>query len=259
MGEETHHLKDDDANPDREGHRQAAHDGQAGILHEHPAAEFQVHGPAGEPPEHPGFALMFLHLLDAAECPQGGVARLLRVHAPRDVLILEQLQVRADLARQLPFGAARAKRRQQAEDGVAHELSSRVGACRGGMMSQPDSSTSCLHWTCQWRMPASHWKVKWRAPGLEIERPLQQLDALVSTGHTVENVQPLTRMSSGELRAANRRRRYPAASGASASKQVGTALVPGARRRARAIASAPRGRRDSPPRRCRRRRGSRCA
>ena len=88
------------------------------------------HGPAGEPPEHPGFALMFLHLLDAAECPQGGVARHLRVHAPRDVLILEQLQVRADLARQLPFGAARAKRRQQAEEDAAHALSSRAGACR---------------------------------------------------------------------------------------------------------------------------------
>ena len=94
VGEEAHHLDDDDADPDREGHRQAADDRQAGILHEHPAAEFQVHRPAGEPPEHPGFALMFLHLLDAAECPQGGVARLLRVHAPRDVLILEQLQVR---------------------------------------------------------------------------------------------------------------------------------------------------------------------
>jgi hypothetical protein len=76
-----------------------------------PAASFE---PAGEPPEHPGVALMFLRLLDAAEGPPGGVARLLRVHAPRDVLILEKLQVRADLAGQLPFGAARSKRRQQA-------------------------------------------------------------------------------------------------------------------------------------------------
>ena len=48
MDEQTDDLEDDDANPDREGHRQAAHDGQAGILHEHPAAEPQVHGPAGE-------------------------------------------------------------------------------------------------------------------------------------------------------------------------------------------------------------------
>jgi hypothetical protein len=110
MHDQRQHLEDHGADADPERHRHAAHDGQAGILQEHPAAEFQVHGPAGEPPEHPGFALMFLHLLDAAEGSPGGEARLLRVHALRDELILEQLQVRADLARQLPFRAARAKR-----------------------------------------------------------------------------------------------------------------------------------------------------
>jgi hypothetical protein len=138
VDEQADDLEDDDAHPDREGHRHAADDGQTRILHEHPAAESQVHGPAGEPSEHAGFALMFLHLLDAAEGPQGGVARLPWVHAFRDVLILQELQMRADLARQLPFGGARAKRRQQAKDVAAHALS------------------SCLHWTCQWRMPASH-------------------------------------------------------------------------------------------------------
>src|ERR671914_267242 len=38
----------------------------------------------------------------------------------------------------------------------------------------------------------------------EVERPLQQLDMLVSTGHASGECQPLTRKSSGELRAANR-------------------------------------------------------
>jgi hypothetical protein len=38
----------------------------------------------------------------------------------------------------------------------------------------------------------------------EIERPLQQLDVLVSTGHTSGECQPLTRKSSGELRALDR-------------------------------------------------------
>ena len=68
---------------------------------------------------------------------------------PARLVILEQLQVRADLTRQLPFGTARSKRRQQAEDDVAHELSSRAAFAA-------TARPSCLHWTYQWRMSAAH-------------------------------------------------------------------------------------------------------
>jgi hypothetical protein len=98
MDEQADDLEDDEPDPDREGHRQPADDRQAGILHEHAGAELQIHRPAGEPAEHPRVALPFLYLLDAAKRPPRGVARLLRIHSTGDVLVFEQLQVRADLA-----------------------------------------------------------------------------------------------------------------------------------------------------------------
>ena len=113
-------LVDDEADPDREGHRHAADDGQARILHEHTAAELDVHRPAGEPSERARVALMFLDLFDTAEGAARGVARFLGVHPLGDVLVLEQLQVRIDLARQLLFGAVGAKQRQQSEKYSAH-------------------------------------------------------------------------------------------------------------------------------------------
>ncbi len=54
-----------------------------------------------------------LRLLDAAERAARGAARLVRTHAARDEVVLEEPEVRDDLARQLALRAAGAKERQQ--------------------------------------------------------------------------------------------------------------------------------------------------
>ena len=70
-------------------------DGEARRLQEHPRAKLQVHRPAGEPAERSRVALLFFGLLDAAERAPGCVSRLVSAHPLRDVLVFEQLQVRA--------------------------------------------------------------------------------------------------------------------------------------------------------------------
>ena len=49
IDEQRQHLEDDGADADRERHRQPADDGEARILHEHPAAELQVEREPVEP------------------------------------------------------------------------------------------------------------------------------------------------------------------------------------------------------------------
>ena len=64
-------------------------------------------------PERARVALVFLRLLDAAERP-GRISRLLDGHSLRDEPVLEDLEVRTDLSRELSLGPAGAEQRKEA-------------------------------------------------------------------------------------------------------------------------------------------------
>ena len=63
---------------------------------------------------------MFLGLLDAAKGALRGKARLFRTHALREEAVFKELEVRADLAREIVFGLGRTKGRRQAPQKASH-------------------------------------------------------------------------------------------------------------------------------------------
>ena len=87
----------------------AADNRQARILLQHPGAELEVDARVVYPAEGARVALMFLGLLDAAKGALRGKARLLRAHALREEAIFKELEVRADLAREIVFGLGERK------------------------------------------------------------------------------------------------------------------------------------------------------
>ena len=73
------HLEGDGAEPDAEGHRQAADDGEPGILHEHTEAQRQVEREAAEPRRAAPVAECLAMLLHPAEGRQRAPPRLVMI------------------------------------------------------------------------------------------------------------------------------------------------------------------------------------
>jgi hypothetical protein len=106
-----------DSDSDREA--DAADQRQAGILQQHPRTELDVSARVVYPTEGARVALMFLGLLHTAKGALRGKARLFRTHALCAKAVFEELEVRANLAREIVLGLGRTKRRRQAPQEAA--------------------------------------------------------------------------------------------------------------------------------------------
>ena len=103
-----------DCQRDDRDHRQARR------LDEHPHAERQVHRPAGEAAERARVTLQLFGLFDAAERAPRRETRVFTAHALGDEVVFEQLQMAANLAREVRLGLAGTEQRQKPADGAAH-------------------------------------------------------------------------------------------------------------------------------------------
>ena len=103
MDEQADDLEDDDANPDREGHRHAANDREARILHQHPAADFQVKSEGIEAGQAAAIAMGFPGSGHTADPRQRLAARFVRCHAGADVVVGVQIDVALQLVGELPL------------------------------------------------------------------------------------------------------------------------------------------------------------
>ena len=104
--EDRHHLEDDRPDADRECHRQPADDGQAGILHEHPAAEFQVEHEGLEAGQAAAIAMGFPDAGHTADPGERLAARFVRCHAGADVVVRVQIDVALQLVGEVPLAGA---------------------------------------------------------------------------------------------------------------------------------------------------------
>ena len=106
MDEQADDLEDDDANPDREGHRHAAHNREARILHEHAAADFQVEHEGREAGQAAAIAMGFPGAGHTADPDERLAARFVRCHAGADVGVGVQIDVALQLVGELPLAGA---------------------------------------------------------------------------------------------------------------------------------------------------------
>ena len=92
--------------PDREGHRQAAHHREARILHEHAASDFQVEHERREAGQAAAIAMGLPDAGDTADPDERLAARFVRCHAGADVVVRVQLDVALQLVGEVPFAGA---------------------------------------------------------------------------------------------------------------------------------------------------------
>ena len=95
-----------DANPDREGHRQAAHNREARILHEHASADLQVEPEGLEAGQAAAIAMGFSGAGNTADPDERLAARLVRSHAGADVVVGVQIDVALQLVGEVPLAGA---------------------------------------------------------------------------------------------------------------------------------------------------------
>ena len=103
MDEQADDLVDDDANPDREGHRQAAHNREARILHEHASADLQVENEGLEAGQAAAIAMGFPGAGHTADPDERLAARFVRCHAGADVVVRVQIDVALQLVGEVPL------------------------------------------------------------------------------------------------------------------------------------------------------------
>ena len=94
------------ADGDRHRHREATNDGQPGILHEHPAAEFQVGHEGLEAGQTAAIAMGFPGAGNAADPDERLAARFVRCHAGADVVVGVQIDVALQLVGEVPLAGA---------------------------------------------------------------------------------------------------------------------------------------------------------
>ena len=118
MEERRQDLEDDGADADREGHRQTTDNGEARILHEHPAAELEVEREPVEPgAPAPVAELLFvpLHAPEGHQRPSTGLDGIQALLAHQAIRL--HLDVAADLQRHARLGGAAAEQQAQARAG----------------------------------------------------------------------------------------------------------------------------------------------
>ena len=103
MDEQADDLEDDDANPDREGHRQAAHNREARILHEHASADLQVENEGLEAGQAAAIAMGFPGAGNTADPDERLAARFVRCHAGADIVVRVQIDVALQLVGEVPL------------------------------------------------------------------------------------------------------------------------------------------------------------
>ena len=112
------------AHRDRNRHSQTGDERQARILDQHPRAELEVEPPVVERSERARVALTLLRLFHSSERPPRRITRVVGAHALRDVSVLEQLEMRRDLAREVGFRTAGAEEGEQTKKKPSHDVSS---------------------------------------------------------------------------------------------------------------------------------------
>jgi hypothetical protein len=118
------HLEDDGSEPDAEGHREAADDGESGVLHEHPEAQLQVERQSAQPRGAAAFAKRLTVLLHAAEGDEGAPPGLVAVELQVAHEALRfHVYMEADLVVYPGVGGAGREKAQAGAGGVepAHE------------------------------------------------------------------------------------------------------------------------------------------